>query len=60
MACVEAAIDRAPAALKAQMEEYAELVLSGRSPGDDVRERTEQHGPLAVLEALARKGGGDA
>jgi ergothioneine biosynthesis glutamate--cysteine ligase EgtA len=53
--CVSAAVDRAPVALKAQMEAYAELVASGRTPGDLIRERADAQGPLAVLEALARE-----
>jgi ergothioneine biosynthesis glutamate--cysteine ligase EgtA len=52
-ACVEAAVWRAPVELKADMEAYAELVISGRAPGDDVRERADQDGPLSVLVAEA-------
>jgi glutamate--cysteine ligase len=48
-ACVEVAVARAPVELKAEMEAYAELVLHGRTPGDDVREQAERDGPLSVL-----------
>ena len=50
-ACVEVAVARAPAELKAEMEAYAELVFAGRTPGDEVAERAERDGPLSVLEA---------
>jgi glutamate--cysteine ligase len=50
-ACVEIAVARAPAELKADTEAYAELVLSGRTPGDELRSRAERDGPLSVLEA---------
>jgi ergothioneine biosynthesis glutamate--cysteine ligase EgtA len=49
-ACVEAAVDRAPVELKAEMEAYAELILHGRTPGDDLRAQAERDGPLSVLE----------
>jgi ergothioneine biosynthesis glutamate--cysteine ligase EgtA len=51
--CVAAAVERAPAGLKGQMEAYAELVEAGRTPGDEIREQADEAGPLAVLEALA-------
>jgi ergothioneine biosynthesis glutamate--cysteine ligase EgtA len=53
-ACVEVAVDRAPVELKAEMEAYAELVVAGRTPGDEIRERAESEGPLAVLIAESR------
>jgi ergothioneine biosynthesis glutamate--cysteine ligase EgtA len=53
-ACVEVAVDRAPVELKADMEAYAELVVAGRTPGDEIRERAEADGPLAVLIAESR------
>jgi ergothioneine biosynthesis glutamate--cysteine ligase EgtA len=59
-ACAEIAIDRAPAGLKAQVSGYADLVMSGRTPGDEIRERADADGPLAVLEALAIEAGLDA
>jgi glutamate--cysteine ligase len=52
--CVDAAARRCPAPLKAEVEAYAELILSGRTPGDEVRERAADAGPLAVLEEEAR------
>ncbi|MFN2559976.1 MAG: ergothioneine biosynthesis glutamate--cysteine ligase EgtA [Jatrophihabitans sp.] len=52
--CVDAAARRCPAPLKADVEAYAELILSGRTPGDEVRERVADAGPLAVLEEEAR------
>jgi ergothioneine biosynthesis glutamate--cysteine ligase EgtA len=59
-ACVEVAVDRAPTGLKSAMGEYADLVISGRTPGDEIRERAETDGPLATLEALALEAGLDA
>ncbi|MBV9486519.1 MAG: ergothioneine biosynthesis glutamate--cysteine ligase EgtA, partial [Frankiaceae bacterium] len=53
--CVELAVDRAPLLLRPQMTAYAELVESGRTPGDEVAARCEADGPLAALEALARE-----
>jgi ergothioneine biosynthesis glutamate--cysteine ligase EgtA len=50
-ACVEVAVARAPAELKAGMEAYAELIFAGRTPGDEIKERAEQDGPLSVLES---------
>lgn len=50
-ACAEIAVARAPVELKADIEAYAELILDGRTPGDEVRLRAERHGPLSVLEA---------
>jgi ergothioneine biosynthesis glutamate--cysteine ligase EgtA len=58
--CVAAAVDRAPVELKNQMATYAELVVSGRTPGDEVRAMIERDGPLATLEALAHEGATDA
>jgi ergothioneine biosynthesis glutamate--cysteine ligase EgtA len=51
--CVELAAERCPLDLRREVEEYAELVTRGRSPGDEVREQADRHGPLAVLEAAA-------
>ena len=47
--CVELAARRCPPALKAEVEELAELVTSGRTPGGEVRRRVEETSPLAVL-----------
>jgi ergothioneine biosynthesis glutamate--cysteine ligase EgtA len=59
-ACVEVAVDRAPIGLAAAMAEYADLVLSGRTPGDEIRERAESQGPLALLAGLAAESISDA
>jgi glutamate--cysteine ligase len=59
-ACVGAAVDRAPVELRSAMEGYAELVMSGRTPGDEVRALIERVGPLATLDALAREDETDA
>jgi glutamate--cysteine ligase len=52
--CVDVAVRRCPPALKADLESYAELIESGRTPGDDLRVRAEAAGPLAALEEEAR------
>jgi ergothioneine biosynthesis glutamate--cysteine ligase EgtA len=59
-ACVAAAVDRAPVELKAHMEDYAELITAGRTPGDEVRENAKRDGPLAALVALAQDRDPDA
>ena len=46
--------ERCPAALRSDVEAYAELVRAGRTPGDELRERARVHGPLRVLEEVAR------
>jgi glutamate--cysteine ligase len=51
--CVAIAAERAPAELRDEVCAYAELVESGRSPGDLVAERIAAAGPLAVLRELA-------
>ena len=53
VACVATAADRVPVALRDDVAAYAELVTRRRSPGDELRERIEQDGPLAVLEEEA-------
>jgi glutamate--cysteine ligase len=58
--CVAVALERAPLLLKPQMTAYAELVDSGRTPGDEIAERCERDGALATLEALAREVESDA
>ena len=52
-ACVELAARRAPAGLRDEVEDYAELIASGRTPSGELRSRVEQVGPLAVLEEEA-------
>jgi glutamate--cysteine ligase len=53
-ACVRAALERTPEELRADVAAYAELVDSGRSPGDLLATRIEDRGPLAALEEEAR------
>jgi len=52
-ACVELAARRAPDGLRDEVEDYAELIASGRTPSGELRARVEQVGPLAVLEEEA-------
>ncbi|MET9315857.1 hypothetical protein ABZX12_28920 [Kribbella sp. NPDC003505] len=52
--CLRIAADRGPADLAASVAELAELVESGRSPGDVLAERIEHIGPRAALAELAR------
>jgi glutamate--cysteine ligase len=51
--CVAIAADRAPAALAGTVADLAELVGSGRSPGDLLADRIAAIGPRAALEELA-------
>jgi glutamate--cysteine ligase len=53
-ACVAAAADRVPDELKDDVARFAGLVEHGCSPGDELRKRIEQSGPLTVLEEEAR------
>jgi glutamate--cysteine ligase len=53
LACAEIAVARGPEALAPELGALAELVASGRCPGDDVRDRIEAVGPLRVLEEAA-------
>jgi len=52
--CAALAADHAPAGLHAEVAALADLLTTGRTPGDDVRVRADTHGPLAVLEEEAR------
>jgi glutamate--cysteine ligase len=54
LGCVEVAAHRCPAPLKTEVEAYAELIASGRTPGDEVRAAARVDGPLAVLAGAAR------
>ena len=47
--CVELAARRCPPALKAEVEELAELIASGRTPSGELRRRVEETSPLDVL-----------
>lgn len=48
--CAEVAAARCPAELRPDAEAFAELVERGRTPGDELRERADAAGPLALLE----------
>jgi glutamate--cysteine ligase len=50
--CADAAAERCPAALRSDVEAYAELVRAGRTPGDELRERARVHGPFRVLQEV--------
>jgi glutamate--cysteine ligase len=52
--CVRIALERAPSGLRTEVAAYAELVDSGRSPGDLISDRIDARGPVAVLEEEAR------
>ena len=51
--CVQIAAERVPAPLGAAVADLAELVESGRCPGDLLAERIEEIGPHAAFEELA-------
>ena len=51
--CVQLAAERVPAGLREEVEDYAELIASGRTPSGELRRRVEQASPLAVLEEEA-------
>jgi glutamate--cysteine ligase len=51
--CVAIAADRVPAALAPAVADLADLVESGRCPGDLLAERIAEVGPLAAFEELA-------
>ena len=51
--CLAIAADRGPAELGPAIEDLAELVESGRCPGDLLAERLEEVGPFAAFEELA-------
>ncbi len=51
--CMAIAAGRVPAELGSAVADLAELVESGRCPGDLLAERIETIGPLAALEELA-------
>jgi glutamate--cysteine ligase len=54
IACVEAAAERCPAELRADVAAYADLVAAGRTPGDEVRGRVATADPVSVLAEYAR------
>jgi len=51
--CTEIAAARVPAQLRTAVEDLAELVASGRCPGDLVAERIAEVGPAATFAELA-------
>ena len=51
--CVDLAAARCPDALRPDLEALAELVAAGRTPGDELRTRARQDGPLRLLEEEA-------
>ena len=51
--CAQVAVDHCAPDLKADLEEYAELVTSGRTPCDELRRRADAEGPLRLLEVEA-------
>jgi glutamate--cysteine ligase len=50
-ALVEAAVAAVPDPLRASVEDWAELIASGRTPADLVRDRARRDGPLGCLTA---------
>jgi glutamate--cysteine ligase len=52
-ACVELAARLAPQGLRHEVEQFAELIASGRTPSGELRSRVERDGPLVVLEEEA-------
>jgi glutamate--cysteine ligase len=52
--CFDVAVRHCPPPLQADLTAYAELIMSGRTPGDELRARATTAGPLAVLEEEAR------
>jgi glutamate--cysteine ligase len=51
--CVEIAARRCPEALRTEIEGFAELISSGRTPSGELRRRVMATSPLAVLEEEA-------
>jgi glutamate--cysteine ligase len=51
--CLEIAASRVPADLTRQVDDLAELVESGRCPGDLLAARADQIGPLEALREMA-------
>jgi len=52
--CMAIVVDRVPSELRTAVADLAELVESGRSPGDLATERIAEVGPQALLEEVAR------
>ncbi|MET0838896.1 MAG: glutamate-cysteine ligase family protein, partial [Marmoricola sp.] len=51
--CAALAASRAPSGLRDEVESFAELIASGRTPSSELRSRIEQTSPLVVLEEEA-------
>ena len=51
--CADLAARRVPAGLRAEVEDYAELIASGRTPSGELRRRVGQADPFVVLEEEA-------
>jgi glutamate--cysteine ligase len=51
--CAEVAARRGPPELRADLEAFAELVASGRTPSGELRAVADAHGPLHLLEEEA-------
>lgn len=51
--CLEVAVQRCPTGLRAEVEAFAELIASGRTPSGELRRRLEATSPLGVLEEEA-------
>jgi glutamate--cysteine ligase len=54
-ACLAAAADRVPTALRPEVHALAELVAAGRSPGDAVLTTARTSGPEAALLAAVQE-----
>lgn len=48
--CVQVAAERCPVELRPELDAFAELIASGRTPSGELRARAEDVGPLRVLE----------
>ncbi len=53
MGCVEIAARHAPLALRSDVESFAELIRSGRTPCSELRASIDNHGPTRVLAVEA-------
>ena len=53
--CADIAARRGPTVLRTELDAFAELVASGRTPSDDLRAIAETRGPLRLLEEAARE-----
>ncbi len=53
--CADIAARRGPRTLRADLETFAELVASGRTPSEELRAVAENRGPLRLLEEEAHE-----